>query len=285
MRRSRALPSFAAGDASGFSEAANAILRTGPDTDFLLLCHDDVAFAPEAVSALVAEAQRSNAGVAGPKIVDWNDPTLILQAGYDVDRFGLAVDRAGAGELEQEQHDGACEVFAVPSAAMLVRTDLFTRLGGFDAAMTFCGEDVDLCWRAHLAGAKVMMVGAATIRHRGRLAQRRGVDEEGRLSARHTLRAMMVNHGIISLALLLPVAALMSFVEAVAAVCLVRFGRARDVLAAWTWNISRLDVVTQRRRANSQVRKVRPADVTVKQYFGSAAVTSLIRRQFGAAES
>ena len=39
---------------------------------------------------------------------------------------------------------------------MLVRADLFETLGGFDAAMTSYGEDVDFSWRARLAGARVV---------------------------------------------------------------------------------------------------------------------------------
>ena len=46
---------------------------------------------------------------------------------------------------------------------MLVRTDLFEELEGFDPA-TFPGaEDLDLCWRARLAGARVLVVPDARV--------------------------------------------------------------------------------------------------------------------------
>ena len=49
---------------------------------------------------------------------------------------------------------------------MLVRADLFAELGGFDAK-TFPGaEDLDLCWRARIAGARVMVAPDARVRHR-----------------------------------------------------------------------------------------------------------------------
>ena len=49
---------------------------------------------------------------------------------------------------------------------MLVRTDLFAELEGFDPA-TFPGaEDLDLCWRARLAGARVLVVPDARATHR-----------------------------------------------------------------------------------------------------------------------
>ncbi len=268
-----------AAGASGFSQAANAVLDAGTDADYLLVCHDDVALAPDAVAALVAEARRSNAGIVGPKLVAWDRPEIIQHVGYDVDRFGVAADRVGADDLDQEQHDGVSDVFALPSAVLLIRRDLFVRLGGFDAGMTFRGEDVDLCWRAQMAGARVMFVGGAVARHREALVSRRGVDDAKLTETRHALRAMLVNHGRISLTLLVPVALLMALAEVVLAVFTAHFGRARDVVSAWTWNISRLDVVVQRRKANAQVRKVRQADVTALQYFGSVRVLSSLRRR------
>ena len=72
------------------------------------------------------------------------------------------------GELDQEQHDAVRDVFALPSACMLVRADLFRALGGFDPSISFYGDDVDLCWRAHLSGARVVVVPAARARHHGR---------------------------------------------------------------------------------------------------------------------
>ena len=270
-----------AAGASGFSEAANAVLSTEVDADYLLVCHDDVALASDAVTVLVDEARRSNAGVVGPKIVDWDRPEIIRHAGYDVDRFGVPADRAGAEELDQEQHDGVRDSFALPSAVLLIRRDLFVRLGGFDAGMTFRGEDVDFCWRAQMTGARVMFVGGAVARHRGGLAARTGVDDVRLTQARHALRAMLVNHGRISLTLLVPLAVVMAIAEIVLGLFTAHFGRARDLVAAWVWNISRLDVVLERRRANTQVRRVRQADVTALQYLGSVRLVSFLRRQFG----
>ena len=108
-----------AAGASGFSEAANAVLSANLGADFLLVCHDDVALAGDAVSTLVVEALRSNAGMVGPKIVEWDRPEIIRHAGYDVDRFGVPADRAGAHELDQEQHDGVRDAFGTPDGQAL----------------------------------------------------------------------------------------------------------------------------------------------------------------------
>ncbi len=43
-------------------------------------------------------------------------------------------------------------VDTVYGAALLIRRDLFARLGGFDERFYFTGEEIDLCWRARESG-------------------------------------------------------------------------------------------------------------------------------------
>ena len=64
-------------------------------------------------------------------------------------------------------------MFVLPSACLLVRADLFRALGGFDPAISFHGDDVDLCWRVHLSGARVVVAPQARVRHREELEVRR----------------------------------------------------------------------------------------------------------------
>lgn len=157
----------------GFARAANHVLRlVEGDGGLFLIMHDDVVLASDAVSQLVDEAYRSNAGLLGPKLVHWEQPSLLSSVGYDVDRFGELDDGLEPFELDQEQHDATGDKFALSTACLLIRADLFRRLEGFEATQWFHGESLDLCWRAHLAGARVVIVPAAVARHRGALAER-----------------------------------------------------------------------------------------------------------------
>ena len=122
----------------GFGPAANQVLLdAGPVPDFFVFCHDDVALAPDTLRLLVHEAVRSNAGIVGPKYVDWDDPTRIRQIGLLVDKTGVPAPTVEIGELDQEQHDVVQDMFAVPGGCVLVRGDLFRAIGGFDPEMSF----------------------------------------------------------------------------------------------------------------------------------------------------
>ncbi len=108
----------------------------------------------------------------------WDDVSGLLQVGMAVDKYGHDVSPVERGELDQEQHDAVRDVFSIPGAATLVRADLFAALGGYDPAITFLGEDLDLCWRAQVAGARVLVAPQAVARHVEALGQREGFGVE-----------------------------------------------------------------------------------------------------------
>ena len=157
----------------GYAAACNTVLQlVQGESGFFCFLHDDVALAPDAISCMVEELYRSNAGVVGPKMVHWENPTMIQSVGNAVDRFGVELPFADDGELDQEQHDAVQDVFVLPSSCLLVRADLFREVGGFDAELHSSGNDLDLCWRLHTTGARVVVVPSAVARHRESMLDR-----------------------------------------------------------------------------------------------------------------
>ena len=270
-----------AADTEGFSTAANAILDTDIDPAFLLLCHDDVALASDAVRLLVVEALRSNAAIAGPKLVSWDNVKQLQHVAYTVDRFAVAADVVEAGELDQEQYDAVLDVFALPSACLLVNTGLFRTLGGFDPSITHRGEEIDLCWRAHLLGARVMVVPDARVRHRDDLLGRTGVDDIRRTKTRHQLRTVLVTGSRLSLLVTLPLLVLLHLVEILLALSAGRLSHVRDILAAWVWNLRRYGEIRARRRLLRPLIRASRRDVRALQETGSVRINSFVRGQIG----
>ena len=154
----------------GFGATANEVLTMVEGASHLLLCHDDVAPDRDAVHIMVEESFRSNAGIVAPKMVSWADPTRLLHVGMAVDKGGAVVDRVQPGEIDHGQHDAVRDVFLAPGGCTLVRSDLFAELGGFDPEIFAMGEDLDLCWRAQVFGARVIVAPQARVRHLEMLA-------------------------------------------------------------------------------------------------------------------
>jgi GT2 family glycosyltransferase len=224
----------------GYGPSANAVLGLAEGAAYYLFCHDDVVLEVEAVRRLVEEAFRSNAGIVGPKLVDPDEPDRILQLGLDMDRFGAPVRRVERREFDQAQHDEAREVFAVPGGCLLVRADLFEAIGGFDDQISMFGEDVDLAWRARIAGARVTITPLATVSHlEATAARRRPMPEARALQWRHELRAVLKNYSAPRRFGVVAQLVVLSAAEVVYFVAIGRSRRAREVIDAWRWNFAR----------------------------------------------
>ncbi len=268
----------------GFGAAANEVLEVVEGAAFYLLCHDDVALAPDAVRLLVEEAFRSNAALAGPKLVDWDDPRRLLQVGQGMDHAGYGIPLVDRGELDQSQHDGVRDVFTVPSPCTLVRADLFAAIGGFDEGISDFLNDVSLCWRAQIAGGRVIVVPDARGRHRDELAARYGYDARRRLQARHRLRIVLSCYGPIGLARAVVQTVVLNVVEVVYAVIAGRRQRVGDVVLAWTWNLKRLGELREARKHVRTFRTVSDGEVRSAMSRGSARLNQFLRGQIGRGE-
>jgi GT2 family glycosyltransferase len=174
--------SFGAAVAAALATGSGTTADSDPDVvHWVWLLHDDSAPRPGALDALLltADLERS-AGVLGPKIRGWAHQERLLEIGVTVARSGDRVTGLERRELDQGQHDGTRDVLAVSSAGMLVRRDVWDRLDGFDPALPMFRDDVDLCWRAQLAGHRVVVATDAVVHHRlAATSGRRPVDVAG----------------------------------------------------------------------------------------------------------
>src|SRR3954447_25545893 len=147
----------------GYGAAVQAALgragRQGDGSTHLWLLHDDCAPAPEALEQLLAETARDpQVAVAGPKVLGLGDRRLLLEAGVTISRSGRRETGLERREQDQGQHDGTRAVLAVGTAGMLVRRDAWDALDGLDPLLPLFRDDVDLGWRANLAGHRVVVV-------------------------------------------------------------------------------------------------------------------------------
>ena len=268
----------------GFSVAANQSMELVSGSPFLLFCHDDVALDRRCVSTLMSELYRQNGGIAGPKLVEWDDDRKMLQLGMSTDRFGVLVEQVERGEFDQEQYEAVRDVFVAPGGVQLIRADLFLALGGFDPSITLMGEDVDLCWRAHAVGARVLAVSGAMARHREAMDERLPLREQRKLATRHRLRTVMVTATGRSRFTTVPMAMLLVVLEGLYYLLSGRRGQARDTFSAIGWNLSRLGDIRRRRRSLRQIRQRSAREVRALQTGGSAAVASFSRGQFTAGQ-
>ena len=274
----------------GYAAASNEVLGMVEGAAFLLFCHDDVALDPDALHRLVEESFRSNAGVVSPKFVNWDDPTVLLHVGMSCDKTGAVVDRIIPGEVDHGQHDAVRDVFVVPGGCVLVRSDLFGELSGFDAGIVAMGEDLDLSWRCQVAGSRVVVAPDARVRHREAVASGLEplsviLDADGRrpvtmqaLQRRHELRAVLKCYTRLHLVRVLPQALLLAMGEVVVAVLARDRERVRAVMGAWRWNARHLTEISLLRGELADHRLFPDAEVRRLQVRGSARLSAYLSR-------
>lgn len=121
---------------------------------------------PGALSALVAAVRRSSrVGIVGPKLVHDDDPRLLRPLGHHLTPAGRSADAGQPGLVDQGQHDQRQDTLGVPLAGSLVLSTVLEAVGGLDPAFGEDGVDgLDLSWRAHLAGHRVVVAPDAVVR-------------------------------------------------------------------------------------------------------------------------
>ncbi|MFF6881260.1 MULTISPECIES: glycosyltransferase [unclassified Streptomyces] len=165
-------------------------LPHGEPVQWLWLLHDDCAPDPDALAQLLRaveneyELGREDVAVVGPKLRGWYDRRQLLEVGVSIANSGRRWTGLDRREQDQGQHDHVRDVLSVSTAGMLVRRDVFEQLGGFDRHLPLMRDDVDLCWRAHTAGYRVLVAPEAVVRHaEASSRERRTVDCVGRTTA------------------------------------------------------------------------------------------------------
>ncbi len=240
------------------------------DVSHLWFVRGGVRPRPDALGALVDGQTRLDASVSGSKILDENDPDRLLSSGFATDVFETPYTGLDEDERDQGQYDVVRDIAAVAGKSTLVRMDLVRGLGGPDAAMAPYAAAVDLCQRARLRGARVIVVPSSEV-----LAHddSREVDQWRERAGR--IRAMIKVYGPMTLLWALPMAFLSGFVQSFLSLFLGRW-RFFQWLRSWLWNLLMLPDTLRGRRAARKGRVVGDAELFRYQISGSVALKSVV---------
>lgn len=160
---------------SRFNNLAAAAARG----DYLLFLNDDIEIDdPDWLGALVAEAQRPEVAVVGPRLL--YPDRRVQHAGMFLAAPGqarhafryAAEDEAGYFGLALTQRN----VIAVTGACLMTRRDTFEALGGFNETHSIVNNDLDYCLRAWQSGQLIVYTPHVTLIHHEAIS-RAGLDD------------------------------------------------------------------------------------------------------------
>ena len=137
--------------------------------DYLVLLNDDALVSPDWLAELVSSAQASGEGTAAIASLLLNTDGTVQEAGCRVLGHAGTVQFGRGLTLAEAQNEGLLTDRPIDygsGAALLIRRDAFTKVGGFDKIYEPAYyEDVDLCFRLRAAGYEVSIHPAAVVTH------------------------------------------------------------------------------------------------------------------------
>jgi GT2 family glycosyltransferase len=148
----------------GFTGACNAGMEAA-EGEYVALLNNDTEVDPGWVAAVIDAFRRHpDAGLVASKMLLFNERNRFHTAGdlYRVD--GRLVNR-GVWEQDEGQYNEEDYVFSACGGSAAYRRSMLDEIGLLDDDFFFSAEDMDLAWRAQLAGYRCIYSPKAVVYH------------------------------------------------------------------------------------------------------------------------
>ena len=157
----------------GFTGGYNKALKE-INAFYYLLLNSDIEVEDGWIEPLIEWMDaHPSCGACAPKLMDYSKREYFEYAGAAggyIDKFGYPFCRGrllDETEKDYGQYDEIEDMFWVSGACYMVRSDLFTKLGGLDERFFAHMEEIDLSWRIQLEGYNLVVVPDSKVYHIG----------------------------------------------------------------------------------------------------------------------
>jgi hypothetical protein len=205
----------------GFCRGNNEAIRQ-TTSEFVVLLNNDVEVTAGWLAPLVERMQGDpTIGAVQPKLLAYDDRGRFEYAGAGggyLDRWGYPFARGRIFftlEEDRGQYDRSTDVFWGSGAALMLRRDALGQVGLLDERFGFHMEEIDLCWRLHRAGWRVVAEPASVVYHVGGGSLPRGHPRKTYLNFRNSLLMLYKNLSPRAWRRVLPVRAVLDLAAAV----------------------------------------------------------------------
>ncbi len=148
----------------GFTGACNIGIEAAAGEFIALLNNDTEVDANWAAEIIAAFDAHPEVGIVASKMLLFDQRDRLHTAGDFFTTDGQAGNR-GAWQRDQGQYERAENVFSACGGASAYRRAMLEEIGSLDDDFFFLLEDVDLAWRAQLAGHRVWYAPKAIVYH------------------------------------------------------------------------------------------------------------------------
>ena len=124
---------------------------------YIVTMDSDTILTKEWLSKMVDFMEKNpSVGICGGKILFEDSPNIINTAGGGLTRPGIAYHRGVGNNKNKTKYNKILNTIYLCSASMIIRREILDSIGMFDPDYFYGHEDLDLCWRANIAGFDVL---------------------------------------------------------------------------------------------------------------------------------
>lgn len=153
----------------GFSGGNNVGIKYSlhQGADYILLLSDDVVVGKDCLITLV-EAMNKNpdSGIVGGKQYFYTPENLFYAAGGKINYFTGTVSGHGYKKLDRKQYDKIRSVDYIPMCSVLIKKDVFKKIGLLPDCYFLGGEEADFAYRAKKSGFDVLYTPKSICHHK-----------------------------------------------------------------------------------------------------------------------
>lgn len=262
----------------GFAASCNRGLAAA-EGRYVVLLNNDVEVQSGWLSELVRFADtHEEVGACQPKILSVRDRTRFDYSGAAgglMDLFGYPFCLGRVFEDIEEnrgQYDTPRPIFWASGTAMLIRKETLKGTGLLDERFFMHHEEIDLCWRMHLAGYAVWSVPSSVVYHHSAWTLPPRSFRKMVLNHRNSLMMLVKNYSLRNLVRIFPLRLGLECTTMLAFAAKLDLKRAAASLWGTLWVIGHLGEIWSARRRVQRMRRVSDEEVMKWMFRGSIAL-------------
>lgn len=254
--------------------------------EYVLLLNNDTVLAENMLSEMLDTISASaDIAMVQPKIKSIQQKEKFDYsgaAGGEMDIFGYPFARGRIFDFVEKddgQYDAMVEtVFWTSGCALLIRKSVLDQIGLLDEDFFAHQEEIDLNWRAQLAGYRNVVTCKTHIYHYSGYTLKNDSTKKMYLNHRNNLIMLLKNYSFLSLLLLFPVRILFEIATFGTDLIIWRSGRYGAVFKSLWFLLSHPLFIYKKRRETQKIRLIKDKTIQKNMYKGSIAYEHYFRK-------
>lgn len=268
----------------GYAGGCNSGLRYARG-EYLVFLNNDTVVEPDWLIHLV-QAGESNRRIAAcqPKLLSIHDKTMFDYAGAaggEIDIFGYPFCRGRiffTCEKDEGQYDEGGGIFWASGTCLFIRKSAWEQLGGFDEDFFAHMEEIDLNWRLHLVGYRVVAAPQSRVYHSAGATLKPESPQKIFLNHRNNLIMILKNYESKNLLWIFPIRIFFDLLTLFYSLLRLDTVRAKAVVSALIYVLVNRKAIKLKRKSVQILRQIPDARIFEKMYRGSIVFAYFIRR-------